>query len=535
MKILILAPQWLFLLVGFNCSASSLSTWNGGSGDWNTAGNWSPTGVPGSSTDVRIYSGTAQITSGTALSSTAELSSTGAVTVSGTGTLWTNSSYLYVGLNGNGTLDIQNGGVVSTGSGYIGSGYIGRGTGSTGLVTVSGTGSQWTNSTPLYVGFSGNGTLNIQNGGVVSSTYCFIGNDAGSTSLVTVSGAGSQWTNSAYLFVGYFGSGTLTVAAGGKVSTGAGFGTPLAISNSATGTLNLNGTSGSRGVLETAYLNEGIGTGGGHVNFDGGILRATADSADFLQNFETGDVQILSGGAFFDTNGHNVTVSTALQGAGGLNKQGTGTLTLSGASTYTGATTVEAGTLSVTGSLTSDVTIQNGGTLAGTGSVQAVTVQSGGTLSPGIGPGGMGTLNTGGETWAGGGTYAWDVNAKPADGTAGVNWDFINMSGGLNISATSGDRFIIDINGTLSGVVPFSLLDWTLLSASSGFGGTFAADKFTFDTTDFSSDIGGTFSLLMQGNNLVLEFASIPEPDRMLLLAAGSATLLLRRRRRGAC
>ena len=49
-------------------------------------------------------------------------------------------------------------------------GYIGTVSGSTGVVTVAGTGSTWTNSGDLYVGNSGNGTLNITGGGAVSNT-----------------------------------------------------------------------------------------------------------------------------------------------------------------------------------------------------------------------------------------------------------------------------------------------------------------------------------------------------------------------------
>ena len=49
--------------------------------------------------------------------------------------------------------------------------YIGNGNGSAGTVTVDGTGSTWTNSGTLYVGYDcGSGTLNITNGGAVTVT-----------------------------------------------------------------------------------------------------------------------------------------------------------------------------------------------------------------------------------------------------------------------------------------------------------------------------------------------------------------------------
>jgi len=66
--------------------------------------------------------------------------------------------------------------------------------GSTGMAAVTGAGSQW-NSDKSYVGYSGSGTLNIEAGGVVSTSIeADIGYLSG-TGTVTVTGAGSQWNN----------------------------------------------------------------------------------------------------------------------------------------------------------------------------------------------------------------------------------------------------------------------------------------------------------------------------------------------------
>ncbi len=86
-----------------------------------------------------------------------------------------------------------------------------------------------------------------------------------------------------------------------------------------------------------------------------------------------------------------------ISGTGALQQNGTGTtiLTATSGNTYAGATTINAGTLQVDGSITSATTVNSTGTLGGSGTVGTVTVNSGGTLAPGASAGVLteGTLN----------------------------------------------------------------------------------------------------------------------------------------------
>jgi len=113
--------------------------------------------------------------------------STGTAIVDGIGSTWENRDGLHVGREGNGTLMITNGGLVSNGN----DAFIGTISGSTGTVIVDGIGSIWENRGSLYVGREGDGTLDITNGGFVSVAGTLTTNyDGGYDSFVKMSQGG---------------------------------------------------------------------------------------------------------------------------------------------------------------------------------------------------------------------------------------------------------------------------------------------------------------------------------------------------------
>ena len=162
--------------------------------------------------------GSLRITDGIALATTTgylghRTGSTGIATVSGEGSKWAGSSSIYIGNEGCGALTVESGGRVSDTSGYLGSQP-----GSSGTVTVRGAGSAWTNSSNLRVGSSGSAALAISGGGQVSSSGAsLVAENGGSSGTVTVSGAGSCWSNDGELRVGWYGNGSLDIQEGGQI------------------------------------------------------------------------------------------------------------------------------------------------------------------------------------------------------------------------------------------------------------------------------------------------------------------------------
>jgi autotransporter-associated beta strand protein/YVTN family beta-propeller protein len=187
------------------------------------------------------------------------------------------------------------------------------------------------------------------------------------------------------------------------------------------GTLTLSGSSTYAGVT-----NVNVGTlQAGAVNalspFSAFTVAggATLDLNNFSQTIGSlaGAGSVMLGSATLITGNDNTstTFSGVMSGAGGLTKTGVGTLTLSGANAYTGPTTVNAGTLSVNGSIVnSALTVNAGGTIGGNGTIGNTSV-NGGTLSPGNS---IGTLTVQGNlVLTAAATYLVEVSPAAADRT----------------------------------------------------------------------------------------------------------------------
>ncbi|MCW5548414.1 MAG: PEP-CTERM sorting domain-containing protein [Opitutaceae bacterium] len=361
--------------------------------------------------------------------------------------------------------------------------------------------------------WGGTGTVSIENGGALetNSTDTNVGFDSGDTGSVLITGAGSTWFANAGAFVGYFGTGTLTIANSGAVVIGETH--QIYLGDGAPGTLNIG-----------AY--DGTTTGG---TVTGGITAY----GNGVINFNQTDAFTLDGA-----------LTSYEPGTGSLVQRGSGTTTLTNAAGFSGTTTIESGRLVVNTSLASStLTVGSEGTLAGTGTVGALSIADGATIAPGTSPG---TLNAGSTTFGAGGNYEWEINA--AEGSAGTNWDVLNITGTLTITATAMDPFVIELvsllgdnsAGALANFDAAQDYSYTIATASGGITG-FSADAFSVSTAGFVNNLlGGAWSLAQAGNSLNLNFtaSAVPEPSTYAafagLLALGFAFWRKRQRVGGA-
>ena len=359
-------------------------------------------------------------------------------------------------------------------------------------------------------------TANVRNGGAIFNTAGFNvtvgqrlvhstlgGDNATDGGLTKQTGAGTLTLSGANTYTGptVVNAGTLQAGIASVAGTSGAFGNNSAVTlaNTAGATLDLNGFNTQIGSLT------GGGTTGGNVTLGSATLSVGADNTT------------------------PAAYAGVISGTGSLTKLGTGTLTLTGANTYTGPTNVNAGTLLVNGKSTGTglVTVQNSGSvLGGKGTISApVTVTAGGALNPGPNAGANGTsanvglLTTGPLTLTSTATSSFDVvNATTYDKLVANGTS--TLGGTLTLNINAGATFalgstldLIHVNG--------GFLDGEYGNAGPGTLLTFGGQMFeAFSTaTDFE---------------LVAQGAVVPEPSTWVLLTLGTAALGLALRRRAA-
>ncbi|TCR59429.1 autotransporter domain-containing protein [Bosea sp. BK604] len=355
----------------------------------------------------------------------AEITGTGALTKTGAGTIILAGSNTYQGgtVIQAGTLQISENDALGAGSGGVS--FDG------GRLAVTAT-----MTTPRAFEFdAGGGTFDVASGQTLRMTGAFTGagrlTSTGAGTLL-VGGDLSAFTGSVAIEQGTLSlfrtaslasassvtvNGTLNIAdltpaattipslsggAGGQVTLG---GKALTVAQTADGTFAgvISGTGSLTKDGTGRLILTGANSYAGGTTVAAGTLQlgAGGTSGSLL-----GDV-VNNGTLAFDRS-DAVSFAGAISGSGSLAQLGSGTLTLTGTSGLTGATTVAAGRLAVDGSLAnSAVTVLDGATLGGNGTVGATTIQSGGTIAPGNS---IGTLTVNGNlVLAPGSTYEAEI------------------------------------------------------------------------------------------------------------------------------
>ncbi len=280
-----------------------------------------------------------------------------------------NNGRVLMGTLGAGTYNLSGGTLNANGTG-VNAFILGTNSGGSAFFNLSGTGSVTMGSPTglLQIGRS-NSTTTANSGSFIQT--------GGSASISNLSIGGGGINNNASTGVLEITGGTFAVAGAFNA---------LAAGPNCNASILIGGTADVTLPAFPTGLAVPVPVGAGStatITFDGGTLKPAAASSTFMGGLTEATIQ--DGGAKFDVaTGQDIAIAQNLLThasslGGGLTKIGIGTLTLSGANTYTGATAVNEGTLAlVGGSQSSPITVANGALLgftldSGTSSTSTVT------------------------------------------------------------------------------------------------------------------------------------------------------------------
>ena len=319
----------------------------------------------------------------------------------------------------------------------------------TGNNTLVSAGTLAFNRTDATTAATGAGSVNL-NGGVLQVGCVLAGVSSGGT--LNLNGGTLQAATTALpLWIPSTSKNTLTIDSGGAFIDTNGQNVTIAQAL-------VDGTGGTADSL--TKINSGILTLTGANNYQGTttVSGGTLQIGTGCQLYTNGLISVgpnatlAFSGSDTPTQGSTFS-SSGISGAGGLAQVGTGgLLTLNATNTYSGPTTVTAGTLAINGALTqtSAISVGAAGTLAGSGLVGGNTSLT--TLS------GNGTINLSGGTIAG-----------PLNVTGG-NWTGIGAVNGLLTS--SSNILAVASGGSLNTAGNMNLTGGTLTGQGTISGGT---------------------------------------------------------------
>ena len=338
---------------------------------------------------------------------------------------------------------------------------------------------------------------------------CRFSSYALSSLTVQYLGAARAQTVSAHIYGNLLIGNSVGVSLGGAVTVNG----TLTLTS---GTLTVGGQILTLGgsVLGTAsYLSASPGT----VVYNGGAQNVAGVPYSNLTLSGSGPFTVIGLGTVSGTFLYASSASTTLTApltAGALTvNNASGTLNLGSGLSHqvNGAVAVAAGTLNLGSSTingSSGTTLNANGKLSGTGAVGAVVINSGGVIQPGNSPG---QINSGNETWNGGGSYVWEINdATGTSGSSTAGWSLLNMTGGIDVQATVANPFVIKPT-SLSGATHFNNGNgyaWTMATVSGSIT-HFDPAKFIVNTNDFKNDMyRGKFSVQLSsdGKSVQLKF-----------------------------